>query len=242
MSRWLALLYGLFSYLVFFGTFLYAMWFVWTMDRPPAETPPLAQALLVNAGLLALFALQHSGMARRGFKERWTKIVPAAAERSTYVLFASLALLALVVFWQPLLGVVWTVEAPWARLLLHGLFWLGWLQVLVGTFLIDHFDLFGLKQVWLYFRGKPYQPPTFRAPAMYKMVRHPIYLGFLVAFWATPRMTVGHLFFSVMTTAYILLAIRFEERDLVHYYGEAYQRYRSGVSMLVPWPSRRKSP
>ncbi len=241
MGKTLALLYGILSYLVFFGTFLYAFWFLWSMDagRPAS---PLTRALLINAGLLGLFAVQHSVMARQWFKNAWTKIVPPPMERSTYVLFASLLLLALIRFWQPLPTVIWEVENTPGRFLLRALFVLGWLLVLVSTFLIDHFELFGLKQVWSYWRGRPFQPPAFKTPGLYRFVRHPLYLGWIIAFWSTPLMTLDHLFFAVITTAYILLAIQFEERDLARFHGEAYKAYRSRVSMLVPWPSKRKAP
>lgn len=240
MGRVLALAYGVVCYLIFFGTFLYAIWFVWTMDNPGQAEVPLANALLINAAVLALFAVQHSVMARQWFKRGWTKIVPRPVERSTYVLAASLALLVVIRFWQPLPGVIWEVQSPGLAMALRVLGGFGWLLVLVSTFIIDHFDLFGLKQVWRYFTNQAYDPPAFRSPGPYKMVRHPIYLGFLIAFWSTPRMTVGHLFFAVMTTAYILLAIQFEEHDLVQFHGEKYKIYRSGVSMLVPWPGRKK--
>ncbi len=240
MARLLALVYGVICYLVFLGTFLYAIWFVWTMDAPHAPPASLGAALLIDAGLLALFALQHSVMARLGFKRIWTKIVPRPIERSTYVLAASLALLAVIVFWQPIPGALWSIQAPAAQMLLHVLFFAGFGMVLVGTFLINHSDLFGLQQVWTYWLQKSYEPPIFATPGPYRTVRHPIYLGFIVAFWSTPRMSYAHLFFAVMTTAYILVAIQLEERDLVTFHGEAYRIYRSGVSMLVPWP-RKKS-
>lgn len=239
MKRVLILGYGLLCYIVFFASFLWAIWFVWTMDSLPLRLPWLS-AVLIDAGLLALFAVQHSVMARQWFKRAWTRIVPREAERSTYVLFASLVLLAIIVFWQPLPGVVWHVRAASAVVVLNALFGLGWLLVLVSTFLIDHFDLFGLKQVWRCWRGATYEPPSFRTPGPYRMVRHPIYLGFVIAFWSAPLMTTGHLFFAVMCTAYILLAIQFEERDLISYHGEDYKVYRSGVSMIVPWPGRKK--
>jgi len=239
MKRFAALLYGIVCYVVFLGAFLYAIWFVWTMDAAPFKAP-LTGALVIDTLLLSLFAIQHSGMARQGFKRVWTRMIPKPIERSTYVLVASLVLIALVYFWQPLPGVLWVVRTNWLRLLLQGLFWVGWLQILVSTVLIDHFELFGIKQVWGYWRNKSYEPPSFKTPGPYKFVRHPLYLGFLIAFWSTPRMTFGHLYFSIMCTAYILLAIQFEERDLVSFYGEAYQLYRSGVSMLVPWPGKKK--
>ncbi len=234
--------YGLVCYAVFFATFLYAIGFVgnlWvpkSMDGPPAA--PLAQALLIDLALLALFAIQHSVMARPAFKRRWTRIVPPPAERSTYVLFSSLALLALFALWQPLGGVVWDVAAPAGRAVLYGLFALGWLLVLVSTFLINHFDLFGLRQVWLHLLGKPYRPLPFKTPGLYRYVRHPLYLGWLLAFWATPTMTVTHLLFAVATSTYILIAIRFEERDLSTVHAE-YSEYRKRVPMLVPFTKRR---
>ena len=239
MGRILALLYGLACYVVFLGTFLYAIWFVWTLDQPKPETP-LGPALLTNTGLLLLFALQHSGMARQGFKRVWTRIVPQPIERSTYVLAASLALFVLVFFWQPAPSVIWEFEAPAARMALHGLFWVGWLLVLASTFLLGHFDLFGVEQVWTYWRRRPYKPPAFEVPGPYKLVRHPLYLGFIIAFWSTPRMTLGHLYFAVVTTAWILVAIQLEESDLISIFGEQYKVYRSGVSMLVPWFSKKR--
>jgi protein-S-isoprenylcysteine O-methyltransferase Ste14 len=239
MKRFAALLYGIVCYVVFLGAFLYAIWFVWTMDAAQSNVS-LTRALAMDTLLLSLFAIQHSGMARQGFKRAWTRFIPKPIERSTYVLTASLVLVALVYFWQPLPGVLWEVRTSWLRLLLEGLFWVGWLQILVSTWLIDHFELFGIKQVRGYWRNESYEPPAFKTPGPYKFVRHPLYLGFLIAFWSTPRMTFGHLYFSIMCTAYILLAIQFEERDLVRFYGEAYQAYRNGVSMLVPWPGKKK--
>jgi protein-S-isoprenylcysteine O-methyltransferase Ste14 len=239
MARVLALLYGVVCYFVFFATFLYAIWFVWKMEQPRPATNSLAMSLLIDACLLGVFAVQHSVMARQWFKRAWTKIIPRTIERSTYVLAASLALLAIIVYWQPLPQLIWNVQSASAAMVLHILFWFGWVLILVTTFLIDHFDLFGLKQVWRFFRKEPYQPSAFTTPMFYRFVRHPLYLGFLIAFWCTPRMTADHLFFSVMTTAYILLAIQFEERDLMTFHGEAYKIYRSGVSMIVPWPARK---
>jgi len=239
MKRILALLYGVLCYLFFLAVFLQAIWFVWTMDALPAKSP-LGQAVLIDALLLGLFAIQHSGMARQGFKRAWTKLVQQPIERSTYVLVASATLLAVVVFWQPMPQTIWSVESqPWV-LLLQVLFWMGWLLLLTTTFLINHFDLFGLQQVWRYSRNLAYEPPKFVTPGPYRLVRHPLYLGFLVAFWSAPHMTLGHLFFSVMCTGYILLAIQFEERDMVTFHGESYRAYRSGVSMLVPLPGRKK--
>ncbi len=241
MGRFLTLLYGTVSYVVFFGSFLYAIWFVWTMDQPKPEVP-LGRALLINTGLLLLFAVQHSGMARQGFKRVWTKFVPIPIERSTYVLAASVALVLVVYFWQPMPSVIWQVDSGAGQMILHGLFWAGWALVLVSTFLLGHFDLFGLKQVWLHFSRKAYEPPAFAVPGPYKLIRHPLYLGFIIAFWSTPRMTLGHLYFAGVTTAWILLAIQLEERDLMQIHGEQYAVYRSGVSMLVPWPGKRSKP
>lgn len=242
MKRYAILVYGLVCYAVFFATFLYAIWFVFNMDATPVyATPPLWERLLIDAGLLSLFALQHSIMARQSFKRAWTRIIPVAAERSTYVLFASFALLLLIRFWQPLLGPVWRVENPLGIAALRVLFFLGWGTVLISTFLIDHFDLFGLKQVWCFFTGREFKPSGFVTPGPYKFVRHPLYLGFIIAFWSTPTMTAGHLFFAIMTTAYILVAIQLEERDLAKVHGEQYRSYRDSVSMLTPWP-RKKSP
>ncbi len=242
MKRYVILVYGLVCYVVFFATFLYAIWFVFIMDTASADLSlSLSARLLIDAGLLALFALQHSIMARQSFKRAWTSIIPAAAERSTYVLFASLALLLLIRFWQPLLGPVWKVSQPLGISALHVLFFIGWGIVLISTFLIDHFELFGLKQVWSFFTGKEFKSLGFVTPGPYKFVRHPIYLGFIIAFWSTPTMTAAHLFFAIMTTVYILSAIQFEERDLTTIHGEQYRDYRKSVSMLTPWPPKKSS-
>lgn len=230
--------YGVVCYAIFFATFLYAIGFIGgfavptTLDGPATE--PLATALLINAGLLALFAVQHSVMARKWFKERWTRVVPRPLERSTYVLFSSLALILLFWQWRPMGGAVWSVESPAAAMALRALFAFGWGLVLVSTFLIDHFDLFGLRQVWLYLIGRPYTARPFATPGPYRMVRHPLYVGWFFAFWMTPTMTLAHLVFAVATSTYILLAIRFEEHDLVREHGPAYERYRARVPMLIP--------
>lgn len=237
MGRIFVLLYGVICYFLFFGTFLYAIWFVWTMDAAQSKGP-LALSLLIDAVLLGIFAVQHSVMARQGFKRAWTKVVPREVERSTYVLFASVALLAVVYFWQPLPKIVWDIRMPAIRTILHVLFWGAWANLVLSTFLINHFDLFGLKQVWDRFRRRPYVPPSFKTPGMYKTVRHPIYFSFVVAFWSAPRMTEGHLFFAVMCTAYILVAIQLEERDLMRFHGE-YATYRKKVSMLIPWAQKK---
>lgn len=230
--------YGCLCYVVFLATFLYAIGFVGgiavprALDGPPS--PNLAAALAIDVGLLLLFATQHSVMARRWFKQRWTHVVPPVIERSTYVLCASLALALLFWQWRPLGGVLWSVEAPLGRALLWTLFALGWVQVLLVTFVIDHFDLFGLRQVWLHLLGKPYTRVKLVTPGPYRVVRHPLYLGFLMAFWATPTMTVSHLVFALATTGYILVAIQFEERDLAREHGGSYAAYRRRVPMLLP--------
>jgi protein-S-isoprenylcysteine O-methyltransferase Ste14 len=198
------------------------------------RTAPLGEALLINAALLTLFAVQHSTMARPWFKRMWTRIVPKQAERSTYVLLSSVLLILLFALWQPIGGVVWNVEQPVLRAVLYGLFAMGFLLVLISTFLINHFDLFGLRQVWLYLRGKDYTQLRFGTPILYRHVRHPLYLGWLFAFWATPTMTIAHLVFALATTAYIFMAIQLEEKDLIDTYGDAYKRYRQNVPMIVP--------
>ena len=197
-------------------------------------TAPFGQALLVNAALLGLFAVQHSIMARNGFKNWITLHIPKAAERSTYVLLSSLCLILLFAAWQPMGGTIWNVQDPVGQIVLYSLFGFGWLLVLVATFLINHFDLFGLRQVTLYLLGRDYTPLHFRTPGPYRMVRHPLYLGWLFAFWATPTMTAAHLLFAIATTAYILVAIRLEERDLVAEHGVSYQEYRRRVPMRIP--------
>lgn len=238
MTRIGIFLYGLLSYGVFLGVFVYAIGFIGGFVTPTmldgAPHRSLAAALAINSGLLAVFALQHSGMARPAFKRWWTRIVPPAAERSTYVLMSSLALVALFAFWEPIGGVVWQAPEGLARTAIIGLYLVGWLLLLYTTFLIDHFDLFGLKQVWRYLRGQPYRPPQFHTPSLYRVVRHPLYIGWLTIFWAAPTMTVSHLVFALVTTAYILFAIRLEERDLVDVFGADYVAYRARTPMLVP--------
>lgn len=238
MKRILVFTYGVICYALFFGTFLYAAGFIGNLFVPKSidsgPTVPLWTALLLNSALLGLFALQHSVMARKGFKTMLTKIIPPAAERSTYVLLSSLCLILLFAYWQPIGGVIWDVQDATGRALLYGLFAFGWLLVLVTTFLINHFDLFGLRQVWLYLRGKEYRPLGFVTPGPYKYVRHPLYVGWLFAFWATPTMTSAHLVFAIATTVYILIAIKLEERDLIEVHGEAYKTYRRQVPMLIP--------
>ncbi len=239
MNRLVALVYGLVSYAFFFVTFLYALCFVENFVVPKTidsgAAGPVSEATIVNLVLMSLFAIQHSVMARRQFKEWWTKFVPKSVERSTYVLFATLALALLCWQWRPMPAVVWHVENEDAASLLVGLSLAGWLIVLTSTFLINHFELFGLHQVANNLTGRPMPAYRFRTPLFYQFVRHPIYLGFIIAFWAAPVMTVGHLLFAAVTTAYIVVGILLEERDLVDMFGDDYRRYRQRVSMLVPW-------
>jgi protein-S-isoprenylcysteine O-methyltransferase Ste14 len=238
LKRGLIFVYGVICYAVFFVTYLYAIGFIGNLVVPKTlDSGPKGsfwQALAIDCLLLATFAIQHSVMARPWFKQAWTRIVPEPAERSTYVLFSSVALIGLFAFWQPLGGVIWNVEQPTVRTLIYYVFGLGFGIVLVSTFLINHFDLFGLRQVWIHLRGQKYTHLSFRTPLFYKYVRHPLYVGWLMAFWATPTMTAAHLLFAVMTTAYILMAIRWEERDLVMAHGNRYEKYRESVPMLVP--------
>jgi protein-S-isoprenylcysteine O-methyltransferase Ste14 len=244
LKRITIFLYGVVSYAVFFATFLYAVGFIGnfgvprTLDAGPSR--PFLESLAIDLGLLALFALQHSVMARPAFKRWFTRLVAEPAERSTYVLASSLALVVMFALWQPLGGVVWSVDDPAMRAVLWSLFAFGWLLVLVSTFLINHFDLFGLRQVWLQLSGRPYTHLPFGTPGPYRYVRHPLYVGWFFAFWATPTMTVSHLVFAVMTTGYILVAIQLEERDLVAHFGETYRSYRTRVPMLIPFLRRNR--
>lgn len=238
MKRFAAFCYGTLCYLLFLGTFLYAMAFLGNVSLARTidgdGTMPFGQALLINTLLLGAFAVQHSVMARPSFKRWWTRFVPKPVERSTYVLFSSAALLLLFHAWQPMGGVIWDVEDQLLRGLLYGIFAGGWLLVLVATFLINHFDLFGMRQVWLYLQGRPYEPLSFSTPGLYRYVRHPLYVGWLMTFWAAPTMTAAHLVFALVTTMYILLAIRWEERDLTQVHGKTYAAYRKRVPMLIP--------
>jgi protein-S-isoprenylcysteine O-methyltransferase Ste14 len=243
LYRLLTVVYGVICYLIFFGTFLYAIGFVGNLLAPKlidsGSHVTLAESIPVDLLLLGLFAIQHSVMARPSFKQWWTRLVPSHVERSTYVLISSLLLALLFWQWRPMPSPVWEVQQAVVMTVLWAVFGFGWLVVLISTFLINHFDLFGLRQVFLFAKGRPYSPPPFRTPALYRFVRHPIMLGFLIAFWATPEMTWGHLLFAVMTTAYILIGISLEERDLRNAFGDTYDKYRQQVSMIVPWIKRK---
>lgn len=239
-----AFVYGVACYGLFLFTAVVAAAFIGnfglenTMDGAPRVA--VGWALVVNLGLLTVFALQHSVMARPAFKRWWTQYVPAPVERSTYVLFSNLAILALCWFWEPIGGTVWHIENPVLRAAVYTLYAAGWIGVVSTTFLINHFDLFGLRQVWLYLKGEPYTVLPFRTPGPYRMVRHPLYIGWLTVFWAAPTMTVAHLMFALATTAYILIAIQFEERDLEDVFGARYTHYKESVPMLVPVGGKRQ--
>lgn len=238
LSKLLVLLYVVICYFIFLGTFLYAIGFVGNIAVPKSidsvESSPVGPALLINTLLLGLFAVQHSVMARQGFKKMWIKIVPKSIERSTYVLFASSALILLFWQWHPLPDIIWSVNNSLVYYLLMDLFSIGWFIVLAGTFMVNHFDLFGLRQVYLYNRSKKYTELGFRTTALYKYMRHPIMLGFIIAFWATPTMMLGHLIFSIATTGYILIAVQIEEKDLTKIFGDDYRRYKENVAGFIP--------
>ena len=239
VGRVLAFLYGVTSYLIFFVTFLYAIGFVSDLVVPKTidsgAPAPFSQALIINLGLMALFAVQHSVMARKEFKRWWTQFVPVSVERTTYVLFASLTLALLLWQWRPIPTVVWQIANPSLATSVTVLSFVGWTVVLTSTFLINHFELFGLQQVATNLLGQNVPAPRFRTPLYYKFVRHPIYLGFVIAFWSAPTMTLGHLLFTTVTTAYIVIGATLEERDLIAVFGNEYRDYRNRVAMLIPW-------
>jgi protein-S-isoprenylcysteine O-methyltransferase Ste14 len=248
MARILYLLFGVAAYLLFFATFLYLIAFVGSLPWVPATVDrggavgPIGLAVVVDVALIALFGLQHSVMARPGFKSAWTRIVPKPVERSVYVVAASLALILLFLMWRPIPASLWSIESEAGAAILWALFALGWLIVLVSTFLISHFELFGLAQVWGHARGRgEAAAPAFRTPLLYKYIRHPLYSGFFLAFWATPRMTVGHLLLAAGVSVYMLIAIRYEERDLVGTFGDDYRLYRERTGMLTPRLGRRRT-
>ena len=239
MARAIYLLFGFLSYLVFLATFLALVAFVgdlpplpWAVDRGPVSSLPVAVA--IDLALIALFGVQHSVMARPAFKTAWTRIVPVPIERSLYMLLASLCLILLYVLWRPIPAILWSVSSPAGAYALWALFWLGWLIVLVSTFLLDHFELFGLRQVWSHAEGSEIPAPVFRTPLFYQRVRHPLYSGFVLAFWAIPVMSAGHALLAAGMTVYILIAIRHEERDLVGLFGTEYRDYRRRAGMLIP--------
>ncbi len=250
MPRPLILLYGSVCYLLFLVTFCYAIVFVadiqidnlvpWTVDRGGVDSP-FTTALLINVALLGLFGLQHSIMARPEFKAKWTKIVPVPIERSTFVLFTCIVMGLMFWQWRPMTGVVWSFENQAVRMALYAICGFGWFIVLLSTVLINHFDLFGMRQVVLHFQGKEYTPVGMCQPFLYRIVRHPLMLGFFIAFWATPHMTVGHLVFAGVVTVYVLIAIQIEERDLVKALGDQYIQYRREVPMIIPIPKRKQS-
>ncbi len=241
----MVLTYGTLAYVSFLGVFLYMIGFVGgflvpkTIDSAPGL--PLGQALPVNVGVLLLLAVHHTVMARLGFKERWVKIIPQAIERSTFVLLTNLIFVLLFWQWRPVTDVVWHVQNAVGNGLLWAVFAAGWGLVLYSTLLIDHFELFGMRQVWLHAKGRPYTPPQFQVASLYRFTRHPLLLGWMIAFWATPHMTVGHLIFALVTTAYMIAGIQFEERDLVKLHGEPYVQYRQQVSMLIPGLGSRRT-
>ena len=243
LGRAAVFLYGVACYLVFLATFLYAVGFIGNIGVPKSidsgAEAPFIVALAINLALLGLFAVQHSVMARPWFKAAWTRIVPTPVERSTYVLLSSCALVLLFWKWEPMGGLIWNVQSSTGRLALEALYGFGWLTVLISTCLINHFDLFGLRQVWLHMRGQAYTPLGFRTPGPYRYVRHPLYVGWLLVFWSAPVMTSAHLVFAIATTAYILIAIQFEERDLIRIHGE-YAEYRRRVPMILPIGAKRE--
>ena len=243
MSKTLSFLYGVVCYLVFFVVFLYMIGFVGDLFVPKSidtgTEAAAAQSVVINIALLGLFAVQHTIMARPAFKRWLTMILPVQVERSTFVLVASLLLTLLYWQWRPMLGVIWRVDNPTGKAILFGLFWLGWGTVLFSSFIINHFDLFGLRQVWLHITNREYHHLEFQARSLYRLIRHPLMLGMIIGFWATPDMTTGHLVFAITATVYILIGIRFEERDLVRYHGQDYIDYRRSIPMLIPFMKKR---
>ena len=243
MAGLVAALYGVVAYGFTLTALLYLIGFVGNLIVPKSidsgAAGPLLQSAIVDTLLIGLFAIQHSVMARQGFKRWWTRIVPASVERSTYVLFASFALLLLYWQWQPILMPIWTVDNPVTAGVLDAIFWLGWVVLVASTFMLNHFELFGLSQVFMRLFGKQPSEAKFRTPLLYRRVRHPIYLGILLAVWATPVMTAGHLLFALVITGYILIGIRLEESDLIQQFGDQYRRYRQQAAMLVPLPGRK---
>ena len=244
MGKVFAVFYGLVNHVVFLAIFLYLICFLGNFDSLVPKTidsgtpGPVATALLVNVLLWVLWGIQHSLMARPGFKKWWTGIVPQHLERSTYVLISNLLMILIMWQWQPMTGVVWEVASSLGQNVLWALFFLGFGLVVLSSLIIDHFDLLGTRHVILYAMGRPYTPNVFKVVGFYKFVRHPLLLGWIIAFWATPKMTTGHLVFAIATTAYMLIAIRYEEKDLATSHGEVYRSYRKKVSMIIPWPSR----
>lgn len=239
--------FSLIAYTIFFATFLYLIAFVGDLPFVPLTVDngmdsPITQAVFIDIALIALFGLQHSIMARQGFKRAWTRVVPHPIERSIYVLVASAVLLVMFTFWRPISGDVWNLTSPLGQSVMWALFAAGWGIVLLSTFLINHFELFGLQQAWLHLTGKQAAPPVFRQPLLYKWVRHPLYLGFFLAFWATPHMSYGHLLLAVGMSIYMLIAISYEEKDLIGFFGREYEEYRSRVGMLIPGIGRRRPP
>ncbi|MBD2363590.1 isoprenylcysteine carboxylmethyltransferase family protein [Anabaena minutissima FACHB-250] len=245
LNRIIVFIYGVISYVIFFVTLIYTAGFLGNIVVPKSidSIPqlPLLSALIINGGLLGLFGIQHSVMARQGFKQWWTKFINKAAERSTYVLLSSLALMFLFWQWQPMGGVIWNIQNQVGQLMFWLLFGIGWLILFLSTFLINHFDLFGLRQVYLYLQGQEYTQLEFQTPWLYNYVRHPLYVGWLLIFWSTPNMTATHLVFALLTTIYILVAIQFEERDLINIHGETYATYRQRVPMLIPFMKKQYS-
>lgn len=239
MNKHLVMLYGVVSYLLFFIIFLYLIAFVGNFVVPKTidsgEIGSLIPSIIINVILLLIFAVQHSVMARPAFKAWLTKYIPVSIERSTYVMFTNIALLLIFMFWQPMPELIWNIESSIGSLILNGIFWLGWIIVLLSTFMINHFDLFGLRQVYINFRGQEYNHLEFRKVGLYKLCRHPIMLGIVIAIWATPAMSMGHLLFAVVLTMYIYIALQFEERDLVTFFGDTYKQYQAKVPMLFPF-------